>query len=289
LSSFFVFESHLFADYFKVFLSSFAVPGHTFYVIFAASDPVHVSISSRCELIRCSDEVTTPRQQSRQRKKQFFKQMQSFAASSSAEKLAKLGIPFEQSLSWHLSKHFHEDPLLRENLKNGARALCLTVHSSAETLFQALLLRKFLFDSILVPVNRIAVPRLDAAIASALTSIGIEAVLEHPSFTPNIIDCLFQICVYEKRQNLLPELLSLLKSCSSDIMQGKTGRVRLYSALPRFFMSVSHGFGCASLSAFEMLVRYIAPLATDHSDAGDKSVIRQMIIPRFFRARAIRI
>lgn len=275
---------HLSDNSLKVLVSSVAVPRRAFYAIFATSDPVHVSISSRCELVRCNDDSKTPKHEARQPKKEAAKQIQTFAATSSAKKLAKLGIPIEQSLSWHLSKNFNEDPLLRQNLKHGARAICATVDASTETLFQALLLRNYLFDSNLVPVNRATVPLLDAAIASALISIGIETVLEHPSFTPHVIDSLLQICVYEKRQKLLPELLSLLKSCSSDIMQGRTGKRRLFQALPRFLMSVSHGFGCASLSAFEMLLRYIASLATDCSDVGN--VINQIIVPRFLHALA---
>jgi hypothetical protein len=280
----FVFVFHLFDNSLKVLVSSFAVPRRAFYAIFAASDPVHVSISSRCELVLCNDDSKTPKHETAQPKKEAANQMQMFAATSSAKKLAKLGIPIEQSLSWHLSKNFHEDPLLRHCLKHGARVLCATVDASTETLFQALHLRNYLLDSNLVPVNRVIVPLLDAAIASALMYIGIETVLEHPSFTPHVIDSLLLICVYEKRQKLLPELFSLLKCCSSDIMQGKTGKRRLFQALPRFLMSVSHGFGCASLSAFDMLLRYIAPLATDCSDAGN--VINQIIVPRFLLALA---
>ncbi len=231
-----------------------------------------------------SSDSKPTRQQARHLKKEASKQMQSFAATSSCKKLAKLGIPIEESLSWQLSKNFNEDPLMRQNLKNGARVLCATINSSAETLFRALLLRNYLFDSNLAPVSRVTIPRLDAAIASGLISIGIETVLEHPSLTPPVIDSLLHICVYEKRQKLLPELFALLKSCSCDIMQGKTGRTRLFQTLPRFFISVSHGFGCASLSAYDMLMRYIAPLATDSFNAD--SVIRQMIVPRFFLAFA---
>ncbi len=252
--------------------------------MFATSDPVHVSISSRCELVRCSDDSKTPRQQARHLKKEASKQMQSFSATSSGKKFAKLGIPIEESLSWQLSKHFNEDPLLRQNLKNGARVLCETINISPETFFRALLLRNYLFDSNLALVNRVTVPRLDAAIASSLISIGIETILEHPSLTPPVFDSLLHICVHEKRQKLLPELFALLKSCSSDIMQGKTGRTRLFQTLPRLFISTSHGFGSASLSAYDMLMRYIAPLATEFFNAD--SVISQIIVPRFFVAIA---
>jgi len=249
----------------------FAVARMKHFAIFVASEPVHVAISSRCELVRCSDEEKPPRE----RKKEAEKRKKSFGSAN----LRKLDIPMEQSLSWHLSKNFNEDPLLRQNLKDGARFLSSMVNLSTEVLFQALLLRNFLVGSKLVPVRRAVIPRLDAAIASALIDIGIGPILEHPSFTPHFIGTLLDVCVFEKRQKLLPEAMSLLKHCCSDIMQGKTSKMRTFSALPRLLLSVSHGFGCSTSAAFDMLLLYIVPLANEQSNGGNR--VKQMIVPRF--------
>ncbi len=239
---------------------------------------MHVSISSHCKLVRCSDGSSPPKQLEKESKKQG----QSFAAPSVAENFRKLGIPIEQSLSWHLSKNFNDDPVMRRNLKNGARLLSATASSSAEALIQALLLRDYLSASNLIPVIRALVPRLDAAIAPALTAVGIEPIIEHPSLTPQVIDVLLHyVRVFEKRQSMLPEVLRLLKSCSSDVLQGRTARTKTFEVLLRLLSSISHGFGCSTLSAFDTILRFVVPLLSKtRSDTG--SIIDQIIVPRCF-------
>ena len=240
-----------------------------------SSDRAHVLMSSRCELVCCSDGSSPPWQL----EKDSEKQEQSFAATSVAENLRKFGIPVEQSLSWHLSKNFNEDPLIYQNLKNGARLLSALVSSSAEALIQALLLRHYLSVSNLILMSRVLVPRIDAAVASVLIADGIERVFEHPSLTPQVLDALLHVCVFMNRQAMLPEVLRLLKSCCSDLMQGRTARIKSFEVLLQILKSISHGFGHSTLSAFDMLSRFVAPLSSKtRSDGG--SIINQIIMPR---------
>ncbi len=103
----------------KVLVSSVAVPRRDFYAIFATSVPVHVSISSRCELVRCNDDSKTPKHEARQPKKEAAKQIQTFAAVSSAKTLAKLGIP--------LNNHF-----LGTSQKTSKKTPCCVKTSSME-------------------------------------------------------------------------------------------------------------------------------------------------------------
>ena len=163
-----------------------------------------------------------------------------------------------------------------------ARLLSATASSSAEALIQALLLRDYLSASSLIPVIRALIPRLDAAIAPALTAVGIEPIIEHPSLTPQVLDVLLHyVRVFEKRQSMLPEVLRLLKSCSSDVLQGRTARTKTFEALLRLLSSISHGFGCSTLSAFDTILRFVVPLLSKtRSDAG--SIINQIIVPRCF-------
>jgi hypothetical protein len=160
------------------------------------------------------------------------------------------------------------------------RLISAMVSSSAEALIQALILRDQLSVSNLIPVSAL-VSRLDAAISSALVTIGIEPIFQHPSLTPQAIDALLHVCVFEKRQSMLPEVLRLLKSCSSDVLQGKTARIKSFEALLRLLSCISHGFGCSTLSAFDMILRYVVPLVSNTSSDGS-SIINQIIVPRCF-------
>ena len=182
---------------------------HGYFALIATSDPVHVSVSSRCEVVRSSDPIQEKGK--REAKRETAKQMKAFSSSATAQKVQKLGIPIEKSLSWHLSQTFNEDPLLRQSLKDGARFLAATVNLSAEVLIQALILRNHLVDSKLVLVRLTIVHRLDAAITSALIDIGIGSVLEHPSFSHVVLDTLLDVCGSHKQQKLLPEVFKLLK------------------------------------------------------------------------------
>jgi hypothetical protein len=259
----------------KVLVSTVAVSGGAHFAILASSERVHVSISSHCQLVCSSDGSSPPKQLERESKEQGQ------SAPSVAGNLPKLG-KFHQSLSWNLSKIFNEDPMVRRNLKNGARLLSAMASSSAEALIQVLLLRDYVSASTLIPVIRALVPRLDAAIAPALTAVGIKPIIEHPSLTPQILDVLLhQVRIFEKRQSMLPEVLRLLKSCSSDVLQGRTARTKTFEALLRLFSSISHAFGSSTLSAFDMMSRFVVPLLSKtRSDAG--SIINQIIVPRCF-------
>jgi hypothetical protein len=158
------------------------------------------------------------------------------------------------------------------------------VHSSEEALIQALLLRDHLCVSNLNLVTGAVIPRLDAAVASALVTIGIEPVLLHPSFSPQVLDALLHVCAVEKRQAMLPEILRLLKSCSSDVMQGRTSKLKplYFEALLRLSMCVSHGYGCSTLSAFGMILRFIVPLLSKKLPSDVGRTINQIIVPRCF-------
>ncbi len=258
-------------------MSVVAATKSAYYAILASSEPLnHVSMSSSCrELFCCSDGSSPPWQL----EKMSEKQEQSFSQTSVAENLRKFGIPVEQSLSWHLSKNFNMDPLMHENLKNGARLLAAIASSSAEALIQALLLRHYLYISNLIPLSRALIPRIDAAVASALIADGLEPVFQHVSLTPQVFDALLHVCVSMNRQAMLPEVLRLLKSCCSDLMQGRAARITSFEVLLQILMSISHGFGCSTLSAFDMFSRFVAPLASKTlSDGG--SIINQIIMPR---------
>ena len=260
----------------KVRVHEFAVDKAAYFALIASSDPLHVAISSRSELVRCSD---SSGKGERERKREAAKEKKAFSASSAAQKVQKLGIPLEESLSWHLSKNFNEDPMLRQNLKEGARFISAIVNSSPEILVQTLLLRNHLVDSKLIPVKLALLRRLDTAIASALIEIGIGAIIEHPAFSPFVLDTLLDVCVSKKQQKLLPDVFKLLKKCCSDIMRGKALKAKVFSTLPRLFAAVSHGFGSSSGAALDMIFRFIAPLANEQSSGG--SIIKQMIVPRF--------
>ena len=114
---------------------------------------------------------------------------------------------------------------------------------------------------------------------TALRDLGIENVLQLPSLSSHDINTLLDNCDSETRRKMLPGLLALLKTCCVDVMKGKPLKTNTYHALPRIFMSISHGFGCSSCAAIDTIFRHIAPLANEKQSQGN--VIRQLIIPRF--------
>jgi hypothetical protein len=114
---------------------------------------------------------------------------------------------------------------------------------------------------------------------TALRDLGIENVLQHPSLPSHDISTLLDNCDTETRRKMLPELLAFLKACCVDVLKGKPLRTNTYHALPRIFMSISHGFGCSSCAAIDTIFRHIAPLANEQRSQGN--VIRQLIVPRF--------
>ena len=270
---------HIFVDLInvaKVLVYEIAFERLPYFALIASSDPVSIAISSRCEFVGCSD--PSREKGKREEKREKEKEKKVFASSAAAQKVQKLGVPIEKSLSWNLSNTFNEDPLLRQSLKDGARMIAATVNSSAEILLQALILRNHLVNSQLVLVRLALVRRLDAAIASALIDIGIGPLFEHPSFSPVVVDTLLDVWGSNKRQKLLPEVFKLLKKCCSDVMCGKALKMRAFAAFPRLFLAVSHGFGCSSGAALDMIFRHIAPLAIEKPNGGD--VIKQVIVPR---------
>jgi hypothetical protein len=119
----------------------------------------------------------------------------------------------------------------------------------------------------------------NALSVTALRDLGIENVLQHPSLSSHDISTLFDNCDTETRRKMLPELLAFLKTCCVDVLKGKPLRTNTYHALPRIFMSISHGFGCSSCAAIDTIFRHIAPLANEQRSQGN--VIRQLIVPRF--------
>ena len=261
---------------FKVLVYECVIDRSPCFALIATSDPMHAVISSRCELVRFS----TRELPARERKRATSKAKTAFVTSAEAQKVQKLDIPIEQTLSWHLSLLFNEDPLLRQNLKDGARYIAGTIHSP-EILFQTLQLRNHLGNSVLDLLKITVIPRLDAAIASAFVDIGIGPVLEHASFSCLIFDTLLDVWLSQKHQKILPEVFKFLQKCCSDIMRGQASKNKTFAALPRLFMSVSHGFGCSSSAAIDMIFRHIAPLANEQSHGG--KVMQQLIVPRFLK------
>ena len=114
---------------------------------------------------------------------------------------------------------------------------------------------------------------------TALRDLGIENVLQHPSLSCHDINTLLDNCDSETRRKMLPGLLALLKTCCVDVMKGKPLKTNSYHALPRIFMSISHGFGCSSCAAIDTIFRHISPLANEQRSQGN--IIRQLIVPRF--------